>query len=75
MSEKSSIKCELIFDEGLHRVNFDGSLQELRVHGRPDYQHIKKRIHGCGFTDEQAKGFVVGGIEKFWGDPERRRKE
>lgn len=29
MNEKSSIECELIFDKGLHRVNFNGSLQEL----------------------------------------------
>ena len=69
MSKKSSIECELIFEEGLHRVNFDGNLQELSFISVLIINTLRSEYIDAGFTDEQTKGLLVGGIEKFWGDP------
>ena len=69
MSKKSSIECELIFEEGLHRVNFDGNLQELSFISVLIINTIRSEYMDAGFTDEQTKGLLIGGIEKFWGDP------
>ena len=69
MSEKSSIECELVFDEGLHRVNFKGNLKELSYMSILIVNRLRREFMSVGFTDEQAKQILVGGIEKFWGDP------
>ena len=62
MSKKSSIECELIFEEGLHRVNFNGSLQELGYMAVLIINTLRSEYMAAGFTDEQTKGFLVGGI-------------
>ena len=69
MNEKSSIECELIFDKGLHRVNFNGNLQELGYMAVLIVNALRSEYLDAGFTDDQTKGLLVGGIEKFWGDP------
>jgi hypothetical protein len=69
MNEKSSIECELIFEKGLHRVNFNGNLQELGYMAILIINSLRSEYMAAGFTDEQTKGLLVGGIEKFWGDP------
>ena len=61
MSKKSSIECELIFGEGLHRVNFDGNLQELSFISVLIINTIRSEYMDAGFTDEQTKGLLIGG--------------
>ena len=69
MSEISFIKCELKFDEGLHRINFEGTTEELSFISVLIINTIRSEYMDAGFTDEQTKGLLIGGIEKFWGDP------
>ena len=64
MSKKSSIECELIFEEGLHRVNFDGNLQELSFISVLIINTIRSEYMDAGFTDEQTKILIKKKKEK-----------
>ncbi|WP_373780157.1 hypothetical protein [Jeotgalibaca porci] len=75
MSEKSFIKCELQYDEGLHRINFAGNLEECGYMSILIINTLRSEYMAAGFTDDQAKQMLVGGIEKFWGDPAAGAKE
>ena len=75
MSEISFIKCELQYDEGRHRINFTGSLEECSYMTVLIINTLRSEYIAAGFTDDQAKQMLVGGIERFWGDPAAGAKE
>jgi hypothetical protein len=75
MSEISFIKCELQFEEGMHRINFAGNLEECGYMSILIINTLRSEYMAAGLTDDQAKQMLVGGIEKFWGDPAVGAKE
>ena len=75
MSETSFIKCELKFDEGLHRINFEGTTEECGYMSVLIINTLREKFLSIGFTDDEAKRMLIGGIERFWGDPAAGAKE
>ena len=69
MSEISFIKCELKFDEGMHRVDFEGTTEECGFMSVLIINALREKFLSIGFTDDEAKRMLIGGIERFWGDP------
>lgn len=70
MSEKIFINCELKFDEGLHRIEFVGTVEECGFMSVIIINTLRKEYLAAGFTDDEAKRMLIGGIERFWGDPD-----
>ena len=75
MSKKSYINCELIFEEGLHRVDFEGTTEECGFMSVLIINALREKFLSIGFTDDEAKRMLIGGIERFWGDPAVGAKE
>ena len=36
---------------------------------------LREKFLSIGFTDDEAKRMLIGGIERFWGDPAVGAKE
>ena len=70
MSEISYIKCECDFDANAWNIETSGTLMEIGFVTTCIANAVRKAHLEAGYSDEQAKHIVVGGIEKFWGIPE-----
>ena len=70
MSEISYIKCECDFDANAWNIEMTGTPMELGFITTSIVNAVRKAWLEEGYSDEQAKRMVVGGIEKFWGIPE-----
>ena len=70
MSKFSFVQCELNYVTGNHRINMQGSIEELTYISVLIANNLRAECLKLGLTDEEAKGVIIGGIEKFWGDPD-----
>ena len=75
MDEISYIKCELKYGTGNHKIEMRGSIQELSFISVLITNNLRNEYLKAGLTDEQAKEFIIGGMTKFWGDPDVGGKE
>lgn len=75
MSKFSFVQCELDYGTGNHRISMRGNIEELTYISVLIANNLRNECLKIGLTDEQAKGVIVGGIEKFWGDPNVGGKE
>ncbi|CZR03617.1 hypothetical protein [Trichococcus collinsii] len=69
MRKFSFVKCELDYGTGNHRISMSGNIEELSYVSVLIANNLRAECLKLGLTDEQAKGVIIGGIEKFWGDP------
>lgn len=70
MDEISYIKCELKYGTGNHKIEMRGNVQELSFISVLITNHLRTEYLKAGMTEEFIKELVIGGIEKFWGDPD-----
>lgn len=70
MSETSYINCECKFDENIWEVQLSGTPTELGFITTAVTNAVRGEFIAAGYTDEQAKRLIIGGIQRFWGMPE-----